>query len=142
MRSWLAVALTLICTAVFGHGSEQWINDAKLVDPVSKTLCGGPLDCNLLAPGSVERVQGGYKVNTGWWRGYDPFFVEWNRALPFSPDGNYHICIGSDESLVPTVGCFIVPPSARMIAKGLLQKLWWLRKVRRNPPRRVAIEKC
>jgi hypothetical protein len=23
---------------VFGHGSEQWINDAKLVDPVSKAL--------------------------------------------------------------------------------------------------------
>jgi hypothetical protein len=33
MRVWLAVALTsLICTAVFGHGSEQWINDAKQPD--------------------------------------------------------------------------------------------------------------
>ena len=62
MRVWLAVALTsLICTAVFGHGSEQWINDAKLVDPVSKVFCCGPTDCSVLAPGSVERVQGGYK---------------------------------------------------------------------------------
>jgi hypothetical protein len=64
MRVWLAVASTLICTAVFGHGSEQWINDAKLVDPVSKALCCGPSDCTALAVGSVERVLGGYKVNT------------------------------------------------------------------------------
>jgi hypothetical protein len=84
MRSWLALSLTLICTAVFGHGSEQWISDAKLVDPVSKAICCGPTDCSVLAPGSVERVQGGYKVNTGWWTGYDPFFVAWDRALPFS----------------------------------------------------------
>ena len=108
MRIWVAVALTLICTAVFGHGSEQWINDAKLVDPVSKAICCGPTDCSVLAPGSVERVNGGYKVNTG----YDPIFVGWDRALPFSPDGNYHICIGYDESLIPNVRCFITPPSA------------------------------
>jgi hypothetical protein len=116
MRGWLALALTLaltlIGTAVFGHGSEQWISDAKLVDPVSKAICCGPSDCSVLAPGSVERVQGGYKVNTGWWTGHDPFFVAWDRALPFSPDGNYHICIGYDESLDPVVRCFITPPSA------------------------------
>ena len=113
MRSWLAVALTLICTAVFGHGSEQWISDAKLVDPVSKTFCCGPTDCAVLAPGSVERVQGGYKVNTGWWTGYDPFFVAWDRALPFSPDGHYHICMSyQGEGVIPKVQCFIVPPSA------------------------------
>jgi len=70
----------------------------------------------VLAPGSVERVQGGYKVNTGWWPGYDPFFVEWERALPFSPDGNYRICITQDESLIPTIRCFIAPPEFRMIA--------------------------
>ena len=112
MRVWLAVALTLICTAVFGHGSEQWINDAKLVDPVSRVFCCGPTDCSVLAPGSVERVQGGYKVNTGRWAGYDPFFVEWDRALPFSPDGNYHICITSDEIHIPNLRCLIVPPSS------------------------------
>ena len=71
MRVWLAVALTLFCTAVFGHDSEQWINDEKLVDPVSKVICCGPTDCSVLAPGSVERVQGGYKVNTGKWPGID-----------------------------------------------------------------------
>jgi len=99
MRGWLAVALTLICTAVFGHGSEQWISDAKLVDPVSKAFCCGPTDCSVLAPGSVERVQGGYKVNTGWWTGYDPFFVTWDRALPFSPDANYPaVCCKPDVS--------------------------------------------
>ena len=43
MRVWPAVALTLICTAVFGHGSEQWINDASLVDPVSKILAAAQL---------------------------------------------------------------------------------------------------
>jgi hypothetical protein len=43
MRGWLAVALTLICTAVFGHDSEQWISDAKLVDPVSKGFCAAQL---------------------------------------------------------------------------------------------------
>jgi hypothetical protein len=113
MRGWLAVALTLICTAVFGHGSEQWISDAKLVDPVSKAFCCGPTDCSVLAPGSVERVQGGYKVNTGWWTGYDPFFVAWDRALPFSPDGHYHICISyQGEGVIPKVQCFIMPPSA------------------------------
>jgi hypothetical protein len=112
MRVLLALALTLICTAVFSHGSEQWISDAKLVDPVSKALCCGPTDCSVLAPGSVERVQGGFKVNTGSWAGYDPFFIKWDRALPFSPDGNYHICIGYDEAAVPDVRCFIVPPSA------------------------------
>jgi hypothetical protein len=111
MRVLLALALTLICTAVFSHGSEQWINDAKLVDPVSKVFCCGPLDCSALAPGSVERVQGGYKVTTGRWTA-DPFFVEWDRALPFSPDGNYHICIGADEALIPYVRCFITPPSS------------------------------
>jgi len=108
-----AVALTLICTAVFGDGSEQWISDAKLVDPVSKAICCGPTDCSVLAPGSVERVQGGYKVNTGWWTGYDPFFVKSDRALPFSPDGHYHICINyDDESVIAKIRCFIVPPSA------------------------------
>ena len=111
-KIWLAMALTLICTAVFGHGSEQWINNAKLVDPVSKGFCCGPTDCSVLAPGSVERVQGGYKVNTGWWPGYDPFFVEWDRALPFSPDGNYHICINSDEMGIPNLRCLIVPPNS------------------------------
>jgi len=98
---------------VFGHGSEQWISDAKLVDPVSKAFCCGPTDCSVLAPGSVERVQGGYKVNTGWWTGYDPFFVAWDRALPFSPDGHYHICMSNQgEGVIPKVQCFIVPPSA------------------------------
>ena len=112
MRGWLAIALTLICTGVFGHGSEQWISDSKLVDPVSRAFCCGPTDCSALAPGSVERVQGGYKVSTGSWAGYDPFFVEWDHALPLSPDGNYHICITYDESLIPMVRCFITPPSA------------------------------
>jgi hypothetical protein len=79
MRVSLAIALTLICTAVFGHGSEQWISDAKLVDPVTKALCCGPTDCSALAPGSVERVNGGYKVNTGAWPSYDPIFVGWDR---------------------------------------------------------------
>jgi hypothetical protein len=64
MRIWLAVALTLICTVVFGHGSEQWINDAKLVDPVSRMLCCGPIDCSALAPGSVERE---YRPVPGLW---------------------------------------------------------------------------
>jgi hypothetical protein len=112
MRVLLALALTLICTAVFSHGSEQWINDAKLVDPATKQLCCGPTDCTVLAPGAVERVQGGYKVNTGWFPDYDPLFIEWDRALPFSPDGNYHICVGADESLIPNVRCFITPPSS------------------------------
>ena len=113
MRGWLAVALTLICTAVFGHGSEQWIKDAKLLDPVSKAFCCGPTDCSELAPGTVERGQGGYKVNTGRWTGYDPFFVAWFRALPFSPDRRYHICISYEgEGVIPKVQCFIVPPSA------------------------------
>ena len=109
MRGWLAVALTLICTGVFGNGSEQWISDAKLVDPVSKAFCCGPTDCSVLAPAFVERVQGGYKVKMG----HDPFFVEWDCALPFSPDGHYHICINYEgEDLIPKVRCFIVPPSA------------------------------
>jgi len=109
MRVWLTLALTLICTAVFGHGSEQWINDEKLVDPVSKAFCCGPSDCSVLAPGSVERVQGGYKVNTGW-AGF--FFVESDRALPFSPDGHYHVCINYEHGFIPKVRCFIAPPSA------------------------------
>ena len=99
MRVLLALALTLACTAVFSHGSEQWINDAKLVDPVSKEFCCGPTDCSALTPGSVERVSGA-------------IFVGWDHALPFSPDGHYHICIGYDESLIPNVRCFITPPSA------------------------------
>ena len=76
MRVWLAVALTLICTAVFGHGSEQWISDAKLVDPVSKLFCCGPTDCR------------------------------WDRALPFSPDASSgpetlrHLFLGS-HTVVP-----------------------------------------
>src|SRR5215469_3242786 len=108
MRGWLAVALTLICTSVLGHGSEQWINAAKLVDPVSKLFCCGTTDCSVLAAGSVERAAGGYKVNTGRWTGYDPFFVEWDRALPFSRDGNYHICITSGEINIPYLRCLIV----------------------------------
>ena len=49
----------------------------------------------------------------GWWAGYDPFFVAWDRALPFSPDGRYHICISYEgEGVIPKVQCFIVPPSA------------------------------
>jgi hypothetical protein len=66
----------------------------------------------VLAPGSVERVQGGYKVNTGRWPGYDPFFVEWDRSLPFSPDGKYHICIAFGKTGIPNLRCFIAPPSS------------------------------
>ena len=56
-------------------------------------------------------------MNTGWWTGYDPFFVAWDRALPFSPDGHYHICISyQGEGVIPKVQCFIVPPSG-MTAK-------------------------
>ena len=40
MRVWLAVALTLICTAVFGHGSEEWINN-----PRTTRLADTFLDC-------------------------------------------------------------------------------------------------
>jgi hypothetical protein len=69
------------------------------------------IDIGKLLPGA-ERVQGGYKVNTGRWAGYDPFFVEWDRALPFSPDGIYHICITSDETGTPNLRCLIVPPSS------------------------------
>jgi hypothetical protein len=32
------------------------------------------------AVASVERVQGGYKLNTARWAGNDPCFVEWDRA--------------------------------------------------------------
>jgi hypothetical protein len=35
--------------------------------------------------------------------GYDPFLIEWDRALPFLPEGNRHICIGYDEAAVPDV---------------------------------------
>ena len=35
--------IDVVCTAVFGHGSEQWINDASLVDPVSKILAAAQL---------------------------------------------------------------------------------------------------
>jgi hypothetical protein len=92
-----------------------------LVDPVSKVFCCGPTDCSVLAPGSVERVQGGYKVNIGGWAGYEPFFVEWDRALPFSPDRNYHICITPDESGIPECQVLHRAAEFRMIAKGLTQ---------------------
>src|SRR5262249_6757359 len=113
MRGWLAVALTLICTAVFGHGSEEWISDAKLVDPVSKAFCCGPTDCSVLTPGSVERVQGGYKVNTGWWTGYDTYFVALNLRLPSSPNRHYHIFMTYQaEGVIPKFQFFILPPTA------------------------------
>jgi hypothetical protein len=76
----------------------------------------------VLAPGSVERVQGGYKVNTGWWTGYDPFFVAWDRALPFSPDGHYHICINYEEDgVIPQSQMLHCAAECGMIAKGFPQ---------------------
>jgi hypothetical protein len=63
--------LTLIGAAALGllfivvapaHGVEQWIADQQLSDPVLRTYCCGPSDCQQLSDGAVIETEGGYLV--------------------------------------------------------------------------------
>ncbi len=94
--------------SAYAHGSEQFIADRGMSDPVSKKGCCGPSDCYVLADGTVRLGKGGYWVPVG---AHDPEFVPERRAMPFSPDGHFHVCYDLDESGPAAVRCLIVPPS-------------------------------
>jgi hypothetical protein len=94
--------------SAYAHGNEQFIADQGMSDPVSKKGCCGPSDCYVLADGTVRLSKGGYWVPVGV---HDPEFVPERRAMPFSPDGHFHVCYDLDESGPRAVRCLIVPPS-------------------------------
>ena len=107
--------LTLIGAAALGllfivvahaHDVEQWIADQQLSDPVLRTYCCSPSDCQQLSDGAVIETEGGYLVPVVQGRE----FVAANRALPFAPDGHYHACYRYDDARHNTVRCLIVPP--------------------------------
>jgi hypothetical protein len=118
---WLWIGFFLFAAyAAHAHGTEQWIADKNLHDPVSKMFCCGPHDCMVLADGEVQEVTGGYQINATLWP-YAKFavklseFIPYSHAMPFSPDGRYHICVGEEYDSDPPVykaRCFIVPPGA------------------------------
>jgi hypothetical protein len=109
----------LMSSAALAHGPEQWIADKRLSDPVTHQFCCGPDDCSVLDSKNVAEVSGGYNVKVAGTNfteeGFVPNehteFVPYSQALPFSPDGHYHLCVRYDDSLA-TIRCFIVPPGA------------------------------
>jgi hypothetical protein len=100
-----ALAFLFIVVA-YAHGVEQWIADQQLSDPVLRTYCCGPSDCQQLSNGTVIETEGGYLVPVVQGRE----FVAAKRALPFAPDGHYHACYRYDDAQHNTVRCLIVPP--------------------------------
>jgi hypothetical protein len=115
MDRFFAIMLTLIGAAALGllfivvahaHGVEQWIADQQLSDPVLRTYCCGPSDCQQLSDGAVIETGDGYLVPVV--QGQE--FVAAKRALPFAPDGHYHACYRYDDAQHNTVRCLIVPP--------------------------------
>jgi hypothetical protein len=87
----------------------EWIADANLHDPVSGTWCCGENDCHVVDDSAVIDVGDGYLIREP----NDPGFelIEWQRVLPFSPDGRIHRCVEHgyiDDGLYTR--CFIVPP--------------------------------
>lgn len=88
-----------------GHEGEQWVADKQLNDPVSHEYCCGPSDCHTLPDNYVSEVRGGYKVIID--QDHDAIFIPYARALPFAPDGHYHICSAVTAREHPR--CFIVP---------------------------------
>jgi hypothetical protein len=90
MDRFFAIMLTLIGAAALGllfivvahaHGVEQWIADQQLSDPVLRTYCCGPSDCQQLSDGAVIETGDGYLVPVV--QGQE--FVAAKRALPFAP---------------------------------------------------------
>jgi len=105
-------ACALFSYAAQAHDSEQWIANKKLVDPVSKTFCCGPADCRVLDDNDVKEVSGGFVVRVGTEVIDFTETVPYSRAMPFSPDGHYHACVGWEYPNIPKIRCFIVPPGS------------------------------
>lgn len=111
--------LLLMCSAAYSHGTEQWIADRALGDPVSHQFCCGPTDCQVLDDSQVKEVEGGFQIDmtmainsyktTGAVVVQVHEMIPYQRALPFSPDRKYHACFTRSSDTVK-VRCFIAPP--------------------------------
>ncbi len=107
--------LILVVGIAHAHDSEQWIADKKLADPVSRSFCCGPVDCQALDDGDVKEVAGGFAVRfkTGLIGiGDVNETIPYSRAMPFAPDGRYHACLGWTYPNKPKIRCFITPPGS------------------------------
>lgn len=80
---------------------DHWINQNKLVDPVTGAWCCDERDCEMIPAGGVTPVEGGYKIeDTG-------EVIELKRVIWKSMDGRWWRCRFSESH--PT-RCLIGPP--------------------------------
>lgn len=100
--AWIAVVLLAIMTEAalsHQHGPGSWINNEKLIDPITKQWCCDEFDCKPQPAGAIKPVEGGYLVvETG-------EVIEHRRVIWRSPDGMWWRCaIGN------VTRCLIGPP--------------------------------
>lgn len=107
------------------HGSEQWIANKALRDPVTNAFCCGVADCRILDDDEVTEEKGGFYVRMHYSKEYGTYagndileaHIPYARALPVSPDGKFHACISIvnpnysyGTEVRDSIRCFIVPP--------------------------------
>jgi len=97
------LAMVFLCLASIAlahtHGPGSWINNERLIDPVTKAWCCDERDCFPQKAGSIRPVDGGYLVvETG-------EVIEHKRVIWRSPDGMWWRC-----SIGNVTRCLIGPP--------------------------------
>ena len=106
-----ALFMVAMAKAARAHGPAQWIQDGAYKNQVGE-LCCGERDCGFFKSGSIERVDGGYKVDADFQVEFGGTatvihvngFVEDAHATP-SPTGEYWACVWGGQ-----LKCFFVPP--------------------------------
>jgi hypothetical protein len=105
----IIVALMTILSTAYAHDEHQFVADKMLRDPVSGAFCCGPVDCHVLGDNDVKEVSGGFAVHMKTDVIDFDETIPYNRAMPFSPDGRYHACVGWTYPNIPKIRCFIIP---------------------------------
>lgn len=105
------VAAFLIPAQALAHGPAQWVQDGNYRNSVGE-LCCGERDCGFFKSGTIEHVEGGYRVDAVFQVEFNgevttfpvKGFVRTEDATP-SPTGEYWACVWGGQ-----LKCFFAPP--------------------------------
>jgi hypothetical protein len=99
----LIATLLLLAGGSAALAHDHWINDKRLIDPVSGQWCCNKYDCAALPENGVAEVHGGYSVaETG-------EVIPYKRIIWRSEDGSWWRCRNLQTN---ATRCLIGPPPA------------------------------
>lgn len=116
----LVLAMFILALTAHGAHSHEWYSHRQ--DPVTKHGCCGGTDCAqlIIGPGTISAEPSGYRVRLSIEeaRRINAYridaldtIVPWDRVQD-SEDGNYHICIPTQNGRVlDEIYCFFAPPN-------------------------------